>query len=530
MTVRRVMGIETEYGIVDPRKSSEQASLDLIAAYSRAVGDMGFVDDVAWDLSGEIPMLDTRHPDIDPEQMADRNRVRQVASLTAQERSWQRGTTKVLHNGARLYVDHGHPEYASPECLGPRQAVIYDRAGELIMRRAMDRLQEETGASPIVYKNNVDGKGAAYGCHENYLTNRSVPFTDIVEALVPFLVTRPVLVGAGRVGIGPASEEAGFQISQRADYIETVVGPHTTYNRPIVNTRDEPHAEPHLHRRLHVITGDANCVPSNTLLKLGMTSVLLWVLETSGLPPEWRSLRLKDPVAAVRTVSRDLTLKETLELEDGRRLTALEIQSIYEHTAQTLVERQMNGIRPDVETIDILDRWRDTIGLLSDNWRKTVGDVEWATKLALLEARRKRDGLLWDSPEIVAMDLQWSDIRAGKSMPERLMENGIFETLEAEEWIKEAEFAPPAGTRAWFRGELIRRFPDQVYSASWHSIVVELDGGRLIRIPMTSPVAGCHAHLDGSLDECATVEDILTLVEGTGQNILAEPDVYTKGR
>lgn len=532
MTVRRIMGIETEYGIVDPAgtHTAEEISLDLIAAYSHAVADLGFIDDVAWDLAGEMPMLDTRNPMVDRRHIADRNRVHQVASLTAQERSWQRGTTKVLHNGARFYVDHGHPEYASPECISPRQAVIYDRAGELIMRRAMDRLQEETGSGAVVYKNNVDGKGAAYGCHENYLTTRSVPFDDIVEALVPFLVTRPVLVGAGRVGIGPASEEAGFQLSQRADYIETIVGPHTTYSRPIVNTRDEPHAEPHLHRRLHVITGDANCVPSNTLLKLGMTSLLLWVLETSGLPEEWKSLRLADPIGAVRIVSRDLSLSETLELVDGRQMTALEIQSVYQHTAQALVERQINGYRPDVETLDILDRWRDTIGLLSDNWRKTVGDVEWATKLALLEARRERDGLAWDAPELAAMDLQWSDMRSGRSMPERLMERGVFETLEADEWIKEAEFTPPAGTRAWFRGELIRRFPEQVYSASWHSIVVELDGGRLIRIPMTSPIAGCLAHLEDRMGECSTVEDILTLVESAGQNILADPDVYAKGQ
>lgn len=531
MTVRRIMGIETEYGIShpdNPEATSEAMSREIISAYTRATRKLGHTDDVAWDLAGEMPMLDTRHPTISREHIASRNNIHQVASLTAQERSWQRGTTKVLHNGARFYVDHSHPEYASPECLGPRQTVMYDRAGELVMQRAMAQLQEVTGTSPAIYKNNVDGKGSSYGCHENYLVDRAVPFDDIVAALIPFLVTRPILVGAGRVGLGQASEEAGYQMSQRADYIESIIGPNTTYDRPIVNTRDEPHAEPHLHRRLHVISGDANCVPSNTLLKLGMTSLLLWVLETNGLPDEWKALELKDPVAAVKVVSRDLSLSQELELADGNRMTALDIQSTYQRTVDACLIEYHNGRSPDVETSDILYRWRDMIGLLADDWRQSVGDIEWATKLALLEARRSRDGLDWDAPELMAMDLQWSDVRKEKSLPDKLTERGILETMEADSWIEHAEFTPPAGTRAWFRGELIRRFPGQIYSASWHSIVVELDGGKLIRIPMTSPDAGSAMQLEDKLNACQSVEEVLDLVGGTGQNILADPDVYAK--
>lgn len=519
MTVRRVMGIETEYGICHASTlTSEEQSRAMIAAYGRALEDMGYCDDVAWDMAGEVPLTfgsDVAHL------------LHRPASLTAQERAWQRGTTKMLRNGARFYVDHAHPEYATPECLGPRQAVHYDRAGEIILRRAMAQLETETGLSPALYKNNVDGKGAAYGCHENYLVERQVPFDDLVTALVPFLVTRPVLVGAGRVGLGPASDTPGFQLSQRADYIHELVGPNTTYDRPIVNTRDEPHADPNRFRRLHVINGDANCVPSNTLLKLGMTALVLWVLERDGVPSEWENLALADPIHAVREVSRDLTLSTPLELADGRTMTALEIQQAYQATASRTLHHHyaMIGSRADVETVDILDRWRDTIGLLTTDWRLTIGDVEWATKRALLEARMTRDGLGWDAPEIAAMDVQWADIRTTKSLPHQLMQRGILEALAPDEWLDRAEFVPPASTRAWLRGELIRRFPESVYSASWHSVVLE-DADGFVRVPMTSPEDGSEVRMREGLDRCETIADVIEML---GESALTETDMFAKG-
>ena len=525
MSVRRIMGIETEYGIAaldSPEVSVEDLSRQIVRAYGAACQELGYEDDVAWDFSGDEP-LHASNPTLFEPDLSDSairamsflsgvRRPQDVAVLTNLERSWQRGTSKVLRNGARLYVDHAHPEYAAPEASSPWGAVRFDRAGESVMRRAMAYAAAEDGPSPVIFKNNVDGKGAAYGCHENYLTERRVPFADLVEVLVPFLVTRPVLVGAGRVGLGPASEDPGFQISQRADYLETVVGPHTTYQRPIVNTRDEPHAEPRDYRRLHVINGDANCAPASTLLKLGTTALVLWILENHGVPDEWRALRFADPLAAARTVSRDLTMQAPLELADGRALTSLQIQRIFHDGVHRRVVKEaprMGGHSPDVETLDMMERWSDTIALLSQGWARAVGTVEWATMLALLDARRRRDGLGWDAPSLAAMDLQWAEIRPERSLTKRLLERGILEAVTPAEWVDAAEFEPPARTRAWFRGELIRRFPNQVYSASWHSIVVEPAPDRMVRIPMTEPSGGTRAQFAAILDSCRSLSELV---------------------
>lgn len=474
MSVRRVMGIETEYGIACPAHPSvpvEELSRVVVDAYGAACRELGMLDDVAWDLGG-TSLIDHAAPE-------------HLAVLTRLEREWQRGTSKVLRNGARFYVDHAHPEYAAPEALGPREAVLYDLAGQAVLQRAMAQAAWAGGVNPVVYRNNVDGKGAAYGCHENYLVSRSVPFEDIVAALVPFLVTRPIMVGAGRVGLGAASEEPGFQISQRADYVEQLTGPHTTYQRPIVNTRDEPHAEPTQWRRLHVIGGDANCMQASTFLKLGSLALVLWVLEEHGLPDMWRGLALADPVAEVRNVSRDLTLTHMLTLADGRKLDAIAIQRAFLALAYHHV-----GPEPDPETKDVLDRWELTLALLEQGPAAAARGVEWAAKYALLEARRRRDCLSWDAPELAAMDLQWSDARADRSLAARVGDAAGWDRIVEPAAVEEAEFAPPPTTRAWLRGELIRRYPTQVYSASWHSIVLEPEGGGMFRLPMVQPAAG----------------------------------------
>src|SRR5665648_1011748 len=241
--------------------------------------------------------------------------------------------TTILTNGARLYVDHAHPEYSSPEVTNPRDLVLWDKAGEAVMLRAVRALTANAAMPDVVlYKNNVDGKGASYGTHENYLVERAVPFEDLVTYLTPFLVTRQVFTGAGRVGIGPTGQVPGFQLSQRADYIEAEVGLETTLRRPIINTRDEPHADRKLWRRLHLILGDATLLEAATYLRVGTTSLVLWLIESGAHQPflaEVERLRLADPVAAVRQVSRDLFLTGRLELADGRRLTALEVQRAY---------------------------------------------------------------------------------------------------------------------------------------------------------------------------------------------------------
>src|SRR5699024_7551961 len=226
----------------------------------------------------------------------------------------------VLRNGARWYVDHAHPEYSAPEVMRAREGVVTDRAGEEIARRAMAILAAAEGVPEVaLFKNNTDGKGASYGTHENFLVDRAVPFERVVTALLPFLATRQVLVGAGRVGLGIRGEEPGFQLSSRADFMEAEVGLETTLNRPIVNTRDEPHSDPTRFRRLHVIIGDANLLEESTFLKLGTTSLLLAALEAEHRTGQalLSDLRLADPVAAVRAISHDPTLRTAVPLADG---------------------------------------------------------------------------------------------------------------------------------------------------------------------------------------------------------------------
>lgn len=532
MTVRRVMGIETEYGLTcpaQPHTPQVELAARVVAAYGGACRALGHTEDVRWDFGGETPLHDARgfvhdrdaaDPSMltdDPEApappgprtLADGRAAERVASLTELEREWYRGSSRVLRNGARLYVDHAHPEYSAPEAMGPREAVRYDRAGDAVMVRAMAALAGSGSPEIVIYKNNVDGKGASYGCHENYLVERAVPWDDLVTALVPFLVTRPVVCGAGRVGLGPTSAEPGYQISQRADYVEQVAGPRTTYDRPIVNTRDEPHADPRRWRRLHVIGGDANCAPASTLLKLGATALVLWVLEHRGLPSEWTALALADPVADCRTVSRDLALSAPLAVADGRRLTALEIQRVYLDT----VRRELQGA-PDPDTADILRRWETALDLLARGHQHAVGHVEWATKLALLEARRTRDGLGWGSPELAAMDLQWGDLRPGRSLAGRMLAAGHLEQLVSQQEIAAAEFTPPADTRAYFRGEMIRRFQGKVYAASWHSLVLEPEPDRLVRLPMTNPFGGSRTRTGELLDAAPDLDTIIAALTG----------------
>ena len=280
-----------------------------MAACLEAEGEQGRSLGVRWDYSGEYPLRDARGFDVDrsaadPSMLTDipgaasvegpvpgRLRTTIVERLTAQEEAWQRGTATCVAAGGRLYVDHGHPEYATPECTGAAQAALADRAGDLLVARGAELLRRR-GVAARLFKNNIDGKGATYGTHENYLVPRAIDFDDLVEALVPLLVVRPLLLGSGRVGIGVVAQNADFQITQRADYLEKIVGLGTTVDRPLVNTRDEPHADPERWRRLHLVAGDANCFDTMNWLKLGMTSLVLQVL-ADGVPDSWRSLRLE---------------------------------------------------------------------------------------------------------------------------------------------------------------------------------------------------------------------------------------------
>src|SRR5512146_810940 len=310
MSVRRIMGTEVEYGISvqgQPAANPMVASSQVVNAYATSTIK---ARRARWDFEEESPLRDARGYDMS----------RQVAGpsqLTDEDLGL---ANVILTNGARLYVDHAHPEFSTPEVTNPLDIVRWDKAGEQVMLDACRAAALVPGAAPIVlYKNNTDNKGASYGAHENYLMRRSTQFAEIVRHLTPFFVSRQVVTGAGRVGIGQdgrdTTPERGFQVSQRADYFEVEVGLETTLKRPIINTRDEPHADPEKYRRLHVIIGDANLSEGSTFLKVGTTALVLHMIEDRFIQSD---LTVNRAVASLRAVSHDPTLTHLLERADGQ--------------------------------------------------------------------------------------------------------------------------------------------------------------------------------------------------------------------
>src|SRR6516164_9062649 len=346
MNVRRVMGTETEYGISVPGQPGANAmvtSSQVVNAYQAATSARA--RRARWDFEEENPLRDARGFDL----------TRDAADATQLTDEDLGLANVILTNGARLYVDHAHPEYSAPECTNPLDAVIWDKAGERVMAEAARHVASVPGAAKLqLYKNNVDGKGASYGSHENYLMSRQTPFSAIIAGLTPFLVSRQVVTGSGRVGIGPSGDEPGFQLSQRSDYIEVEVGLETTLKRGIINTRDEPHADADRYRRLHVIIGDANLAETSTYLKLGTTALVLDLIEEG---PEHgidlTDLSLARPVHAVHAISRDPSLRTAVAMADGRELTGLALQRIYLDRVAKLVDCR----DPDPRAADIVVTW-----------------------------------------------------------------------------------------------------------------------------------------------------------------------------
>jgi proteasome accessory factor A len=455
-----------------------------------------------WDYEVESPLRDARgfdmsRADADPTQLTDEDPG--MANV-------------ILTNGSRLYVDHAHPELSTPEVTHPRDAVLWDRAGVEIMRRGMQLAASGPQSHPIVlYKNNTDNKGASYGCHENYLMRRSTPFADIVRHMTPFFITRQVFTGSGRLGVGQDGRISAFQISQRADFFEVEVGLETTLKRPIINTRDEPHADPERFRRLHVIVGDANLSDTATYLKIGTTSVVLAMLEEGFLRGhDWTPAR---PVREMHAVSHDPGMTHEVELADGRRLTALQLQWELYSLADEFCRR---GDHADLDpaTEELLDEWRHALEGLERDPDSLADRIDWIAKRSLMEGFVRRDGLTWDAPRLQLIDLQYSDIRPDKGLAAKLEERGRLRRLFTDAEVAAAVDAAPEDTRAYFRGECIRRYPDAIAAASWYSVVFDVPGREsLLRVPTLEPLRGTRAHVEGLLDaspDVATLIDRLT--------------------
>jgi proteasome accessory factor PafA2 len=502
MTVRRIMGVETEYGVsvpAQPGANPMAASSLVVSSYPQRHGPAR----TRWDFEEESPQRDARGFDAVGIPLTDPGAPANEDDLGL--------ANVILTNGARFYVDHAHPEYSSPEVTNPRDAVLWDKAGERVMAEAARRALEVPGSSPVqLYKNNTDNKGVSYGCHENYLMSRSTPFPEIVRHLTPFFISRQVVSGAGRVGIGVDGRGAGYQLSQRADFFEVEVGLETTLKRPIINTRDEPHADPEKYRRLHVIIGDANLSEISTYLKIGTTSLVLSMIEAGWLGAD---LSVESPVASLRAVSHDPGLRHQLVLRDGRRMTALQLQGEYLDQARKFIDDRY-GVDADEQTRDVLARWESVLDQLADDPMRCVRELDWVAKLALLEGYRARDGLAWDAPRLQLVDLQYSDVRPDRGLYNRLVARGSIDTLLQEDEVTAAMTAPPDDTRAYFRGRCLAKYPDQIAAASWDSVIFDVGRDTLQRVPMLEPLRGTRAHVGELLDRCAKARDLVDALSG----------------
>ncbi len=490
MAIDKVMGIETEYGISAPGS----AEFNPVLSSSLLINTFaGALRRIRWDYEQESPLRDARgFEPVQAREPADEDLG--LANV-------------ILPNGARYYVDHAHPEYSTPECATPRDLVVHDKAGERILERSLQEVQSilPPGARLAIYKNNTDGKGNSYGTHENYLVDRATPFGRIVRDLTPFFVTRQVFTGAGKVGAeGPRAQgsNVGYQLSQRADFFEAEVGLETTLKRPIINTRDEPHADPERYRRLHCIIGDANLCEVATFIKVGSTGIVLKMIEDEFLP----ELSIDQPVQALHEVSWDVTCRATVRLLDGRRVTAIQLQWEYlDHAKKYVEERDATPAN-----LEVLQRWEAVLTALEDDPLSLHRELDWVAKYRVLEGYRERDGLAWNDPKLRLVDLQYHDVRRDKGLYQRLAATGKVERLTTDEEVTRAMLEPPEDTRAYFRGRCIERYPEAIVAASWDSLIFDTGRDVLQRVPMREPLRGTRGHVDALLNDAP---DAATLVD-----------------
>ena len=417
---RRIFGLENEYGVTCTLKGQRRLSPDEVARYL----------------------------------------FRRVVS-------WGRSSNVFLENGARLYLDVGsHPEYATPECDSIADLVVHDKAGERILEslliQAEQRLREE-GIRGVIYlfKNNTDSAGNSYGCHENYLTSRRDDFGHYAEVLIPFFVSRQIYAGAGKVL--QTARGAMYCISQRAEHIWEGVSSATTRSRPIINTRDEPHADAERFRRLHVIVGDSNMSEYATFLKVGATSIMLRMLEDPGVV--LRDMTLENPIRAIREISHDTTCTRRVRLANGREASALDIQ--YEYLNRALRYQEQKGFSPLEEKA--LAMWEHCLTQLENDPMKLDRECDWVIKHKLMEAYRERHQIPLTHPSVALIDLQYHDVNRERGLFYRLQDRNMVERTCTDSAIETAISEPPQTTRARLRGEFIKRAKERRrdYTVDW---------------------------------------------------------------
>jgi proteasome accessory factor A len=488
VAIPKVMGTEIEYGITvknDRDFDPISSCVLLVNAYREEHSGK-----ILWDYDQENPLADARGFQVDGEKYTP-NQQENIAR------------NKTLVNGARYYVDHAHPEYSCPEVTNARDLVIHEKAGERIVElsRREASVLLPAGAQLLIYKNNSDRKGNSYGSHENYLMDRRTSFKQIVEHLMPFFVTRQVFTGAGKVGSENRSHPCVYQLSQRADFFETEVALDTMVKRPIINTRDEPHADREKYRRLHVIVGDSNMSEYTIWLRNGVTALVLSMIEDGAID---RNLSLRDPVRAIKEVSHDPTCSKEVELERGGSRSAVQVQAEYLEMAQRYVRAN-----PGPELADLVAQWELVLVALERDPMELATRIDWVIKQAMIERFMERKGLDWESPQVQMLDLQYHDLRRDRGLYYLLERQGQVERIVTDEEINRAIQEPPEDTRAYFRGRCLQRYGPEVFGVNWDSISFGIGDEPIKRVLMTEPLKGSKAHVERLLLDSPTTADLV---------------------
>ena len=491
--MKRVFGLETEYGITLSGADTVDVvaeSIELVRRYTEQGALM------KWDYDLEDPHLDARG-----------FRARELLQDTDESAYYEIDKRRplsfeeiksdlVLSNGARFYNDHAHPEYSTPECTTLRQIVAQDKAGERILAECARRRNQKlpSGYEVRLYKNNTDFSGHSYGCHDNYLMRRDIAWDQIVAGILPFLVTRQIFAGAGKMGVeaeSGQSEPGIYQISQRADFFSVVVSIDTMNRRPLINTRDEPHVDASRYRRFHVILGDSNMSEWSTAMKIGTTALVLDLIERGEAP----HLEIAQPVDANKSISRDQTYDWIIELKDGRKISAIDVQRIYLRAASRLgpPSKGQDVAASEEERAWILREWGNVLNDLERDAMSARDRVDWAAKKFLLDALQEEEKLSWSDPWLQSIDLEYHNLDLDRGLYYEVLRKGLMRRVTTEDEIKSAIFNPPETTRAFFRGRTVARFNDAISSIQWDEIVFA-NGAYSCRVAL--PEAAMNPRLD----------------------------------
>jgi Pup amidohydrolase len=500
VSISKVVGLEQEYGLaVRSRQGVEpltqvQAAFLLVNSYER-------VHNSLWDYGCETPFKSALHRRLD----------RGTLRVSEPENAL---TNNALTNGARYYVDHAHPEYATPECLTARDVVACDKAGERIVERSRQGANASLGGAHEIhlYKNNSDHNGNSYGCHENYTVDARTYHKLFREPglreFIPFLVSRQVICGAGKVGQeNCAVPRPCYQISQRADFCETIFSIKTMSGRPLLNTRDEPHADRKRFRRLHIILGDANMSEVSTYLKVGTTQLVLRMIEDQAIT---RGVPLDVPVQAMHDISLDPTCKVRVKLCDGRKLNAIEIQSEYLEMALAYsATHALNAVEQDV-----LSRWERTLRLLREEPMQLRRELDWVIKKWLLEEQISRRGLDWAAPRLRQLDIQYHNIEPRRSLFYLLQGSEQVERIIDDAAIVHFVTHPTDDTRAYTRAMCLGKYAQSVWAVNWERVWFRLpdrqgDGSQCGKVLLLNPLRGTKVEHQSLFAQADTPERFL---------------------